>query len=303
MPFKLKYLPVVVTLVNIIIIACAIYYFSQRSTSKQNNKIVKSNQSVLGKITEIFISPTPVPPTITPTITPTATPIPHTISFTHVPTELTQGNLATFNWWIAGPDTTIRTTTVYLATISTPGLLTVTVNPTDTRYTQNIKDFMDGTYNIPLQFIASIKVDTPGTYFIRAYALIGTKHYWSNEQEIVVKEIPRNEITVLDYPGKIKKGENAPFTWEITGPQATTGYTVIVGGKESKSGNLDETIDIPHTPYTEVFMKDFTAGTYNVPLRFVGNSTPRESGVHYFRAYAYINNKHVWSAEYSLTVE
>jgi hypothetical protein len=165
-----------------------------------------------------------------------------------------------------------------------------------------LSDFLDGEYHIPLQFVGNIRIGSPGTYFARAYSLIDGKNYWSDEQSFIVKEIPRNKISMIGYPQKVKTGENASFTWEITGPQTTTGYTVIVGGKQSKSGNLDESVELSLTPYS-VLVKEFIGGSYNVPLRFVGNTVFTETGTYYLRAFSSINNKNIWSEEFSMNVE
>lgn len=299
MIFKKKYFGIIITLVNVILIVSAIYVINHRSSSNLSN--------VLGVITKVFSSPTPVLPTSTPTPiptdTPTPTPIDFSISIVHKPGELTERETATFSWLVGGSGTTIHTSTVYMGTTSTPGILSHVVSPAETRYNYRIKDFLDGQYNIPLVFTGNQIMESPGTYFARAYALIEGKHYWSEETLFVVKPIPLNTIQVLDFPAKIKTGESAHFTWDISGPVNKTGYTVIVGGKESKAGSLDESVAVSATPYNSVMVNDFTGGTYNVPLRFVGNGVFTGTGTYYLRAVATINNKNIWSDEFSVIVE
>ncbi|MBI4066588.1 hypothetical protein HY411_02630 [Candidatus Gottesmanbacteria bacterium] len=236
------------------------------------------------------------------TLTPTSTQETPTVALVDGPGELVEGDVATFTWHVGGPPTSIHTTAVYYGSTSAPGTLPTHTKPEDTRYGEALEDFLEGNYAIPLRFVGSTRLGTPGTYFYRSYALIGGKHYWSGERTFVVNPLPKHEIKLLHYPSVVSAGGNATFTWEIYGPAATTGFTAIVGGKQSKPGALDATVDIPQTPYA-VMLQDFTNGTYHAPFRFIGNANVGEVGVYYFRALAFINSKNIWSDEYSFTVE
>lgn len=315
---KTKYLFPLFLIVSFIIAILATGIFIDQHPSDQTSKInkrgisinfgklltvsqsVKNDGKILSEIAEKSISPQIKPsPTTLPA---TATPIKHKVSFVNLSTELIEGKQATFTWTIDGPTKTIHKTTVYFGTVSNPEILPKNASPTDTKYTFMLKEFIDGTYVVPLRFIGNTMISKPGTYFARAYTLIGDKHYWSDERMFKVMPIPKHEIRLISYPDKVKLGENTTFTWEIFGPDATTGFTVIIGSKESKSGTLDESVDIPQTPY-KIIVKDFTSGTYSVPFRFIGNATMPEYGAYYIRALAFINGKNIWSNEYSLTVE
>lgn len=286
--------------------------------TKQN-----TGQSVLGKVSDTLLMPTdaltqkhfgevlspvatssvPTPTKVTSGLTQTTPSIPqYDISLVSGPTELTQGDTATFTWQLSGPSKTIHTTTVYYGTTSFPETLTRSTEPGATHYTDWVKDFMQGDFSIPLRYIGNTTIATSGTYFYRAYALIDGKHYWSGERSLVVKEIPKHEIKIVNPPGTVYSGENVDFTWDVYGPAGTTWYTVIAGGKESKPGTLDASVNLSMTPYT-VMVNDFTTGPYTVPLRFIGNAKVSEPGVYYFRALGFINNKNIWSDEYSFTVQ
>lgn len=215
---------------------------------------------------------------------------------------MTEGDSATFTWTVNGPDRTIHTTTVYYGTESTPGVLTAAASPQDTRYTQALADFMQGDYRVPLRFVAGIPVTAVGKIYFRGYALIGGKNYWTDERSFTVAAKPRNIISIINRPAKFSANTNTSFTWDVGGPLGTSSFTAIVAGKVSKSGVLDDSVTIPQTPY-KVIVPDFTNGTFNVPLRFVGNTNIADTGVYYFRAIAYINGKNIWSDEYSFTVE
>ncbi len=161
---------------------------------------------------------------------------------------------------------------------------------------------MDGTYAVPLRFVGSTPVSAPGTYYYRGYARIGEKHYWSAQRSFAVTSKPKHDITVPNFPSAVVSGENAAFTWDISGPAATTGFTAIVGGKTSKPGKLETTVDVPQTLYT-ILTQDFNSGNFVVPLRFIGNARISDPGIYYFRALAFINGKNIWSDEYSFIVK
>jgi hypothetical protein len=249
-------------------------------------------ESVFAKVSKLSSQKVDLPETNT---------IENNIYFVDSPVELVEGSPATFTWAVSGPPRTIGITTVYFGTKSSPGTLSKTVTPGNAGYTFLLKDFLEGEYSIPLQFVGSISIPTPGTYYCRAYTLIDGDQIWSDERMFTVKPIPKNEIRIIDPPVEANRGSNVPFTWEITGPATTTTFTTVLLGKTSKSGQLETTVDIPQTPYT-IMVKDFTNGNYNVPLRFIGNTTLNETGDYYFRALVLINNKNIWSDEYKLTV-
>ena len=89
------------------------------------------------------------------------------ISLIDAPKEVASGNVATFTWKISGTVTTINHTTVHLGTASNPGELGLEVKPADTKYTDFVKDFADGKYDIPLQFIGNIKMKFIGKNYFR----------------------------------------------------------------------------------------------------------------------------------------
>jgi len=123
----------------------------------------------------------------------------------------------------------------------------------------------------------------------------------TNVPTVTLTPIPGYGIKIINYPDRVKLNDNTTFTWYISGPASSTGFTVIVGAKESQQGNLDENTDLTKTPY-RILVKDFTTGTYNIPLTFVGNTVLPEYGSWYIRALAQINNKNLWSDEYTVTV-
>ena len=103
------------------------------------------------------------------------------------PKDIPAGGFATFTWRIDGFPATINHASVYFGTVSNSGTLGKDIKPAETKYTDFVKDFADGKYDIPLQFVGNIKVDNPGKYYFRVHALIKDKHYWTDEYTFDVK--------------------------------------------------------------------------------------------------------------------
>lgn len=113
--------------------------------------------------------------------------IDYTVTLVDAPKEMQAGGVTTFTWRVDGPPTTIEHTSVYMGKTSNPGELDKKVKPSDTVYTDFIKDFDKGNYNIPLQFVGNIKLVDPGKYYFRVQASVKDKNYWSDEYTFDVK--------------------------------------------------------------------------------------------------------------------
>lgn len=111
------------------------------------------------------------------------------VTLVNAPETVDAGSIATFTWRVDGSPTTIYNTAVHLGLVSTPGELGKEVVPTDTKYDDFVKDFTNGKFNIPLQFVGNIKMDKPaGKYYFRVHALVKEKNYWSDEYSFELKK-------------------------------------------------------------------------------------------------------------------
>lgn len=279
------------TLLFVIILLVSMLFY------KKNPQIFDAYKN---RKTNIFPSQNIVSPSVIP-LSPTPTLTEYSIFLENIPQNKTQGDTISFTWKIDGPKNTIKTTTVYYGTTSTPGKLGKDILPLQTKYSEYLKEFINGVYEIPLVFVGNNVVDKPGTYYARAYAVIDDKNYWSEEKTFSVNPL-MYEIKIINFSDKVKLNQNSVFTWQIAGPPTTINYTAIVGAKESKSGPLDETTDLSKTPYREL-TKEFISGSFQIPLQFIGNAVLPEYGTFYIRALAVINGKNIWSDEYQVLVE
>jgi hypothetical protein len=267
--------------------------------ARTGTHLLGSNPAMLATVFPT-LTPTPTP---IPTQIPTPTDIPRIIiNLGSMPSDLLEGDTATFSWAIYGVSATIDSTTVYYGTTSTPGSLAESVVPSETAYRYDVPDFKRGAFAIPMKFIGNSKLPTSGTYYARAYLRFGGKHLWSDEVSFLVSPKAKHTITVVNYPHTLPHEDNATFTWQIAGPVATSYYTVIVGGTTSLSGSLGYDKTLGDTPY-QLLVADFARGTYPVPYQFVGNAKISQSGTYYFRALSVIGDKNIWSDEHSMTIQ
>ncbi|MBI4991508.1 hypothetical protein HZB96_05465 [Candidatus Gottesmanbacteria bacterium] len=235
------------------------------------------------------------------------------MTLVNAPQESVAGNNITFTWRVDGPSTTINHTSVHYGTVSHPGVLEKNVKPADTKYTDFVKDFASGKFNIPLQFIGNTVITTPGKYYFRVHALVKDKNYWSDEFSLdVVKATTSGEykISILYPPKSVSlpvlppddkeatKGGLVNFTWRIEGPPTVINHTSVHYGLVSHSGVLDQNVKPADTKYADM-VEDFADGKYNIPLQFVGNTNITTAGTYYYRAHALVNGKNYWTDEYS----
>ena len=194
------------------------------------------------------------------------------ITLINAPKEVEEGSIASFTWNIDGPPTTINQTVVHFGLKSTPGELGKDVKPSDTNYTDFVKDFVSGNYGIPLRFIGNAKMDKQGKYYYRIYAPIKGKNYWS--EEYTFKVVPaKNKIIIIQAPTEAVAGGSATFTWDVLGPKTTVKETAVYYGTVSNPGELGPDVKPKDTKYTDR-IEDFTVSKtgYKIPYRFIGNA-------------------------------
>ena len=109
------------------------------------------------------------------------------VTLIDAPKEVTKGGIATFTWLVDGPPVLIHHSAVHTGKESQPGELGKEVKPADTKYTDFVKDFAQGDFNIPLQFIGNITLNDEGTYYFRVHATVNDKHFWTDEYTLEVK--------------------------------------------------------------------------------------------------------------------
>lgn len=96
--------------------------------------------------------------------------------------------------------------------------------------------------------------------------------------EIPVTPTPvEYKITFIDSPIEIMEGGQATFTWMIDGPPRTIHKSAVYFGTMNTQGILTKDVAPVDTKYTDS-VKDFIAGDFVIPIRFVGNATIAKPG-------------------------
>ncbi len=217
------------------------------------------------------------------------------------PKEAETGKTTTFTWRVDGPPAIINHTAVHYGIVSDPGEKSSSVKPEDTKYTDFVKDFASGDYNIPLQFVGNTMISTSGTYYFRVHTLVDGKNYWTDEYTLEVK--PQGySISFASATTTATVGQPVTFTWDINGPPTVVNTTTILFGLESNSEVLGSDVAPTDTKYTNK-VSDFIKGTYNIPFRFIGNVKIATEGAYFYRAHTVIDGKNIWSDEYKLEVK
>lgn len=224
------------------------------------------------------------------------------VTLVNAPQERVAGSNVTFTWRIDGPSTTINHTSVHYGTISNPGILEKEVKPQDTKYTDLVKDFASGKFDIPLQFIGNTVIASPGKYYFRVHALVKDKNYWSEEYTLDVKPTGDYQVSLIDAPKELSAGAVATFTWRIDGVPTTINHTAVHFGQISTIGKLGKEVKPEETEYTDM-VNDYASGSYNIPLQFVGNTKIATSGSYFFRVHALIDEKNYWTDESTFEVK
>jgi hypothetical protein len=217
------------------------------------------------------------------------------LTLVDAPKDIYAGVNAAFTWRIDGQPTTVTSTSVYMGTTSNPGDLKKDVKPSDTKYTDFVKDFANGKYDIPLQFVGNHIINTAGKYYYRVYALIKDKNYWSDEYTLNITSM-ENKVILLNIPKEFEANSISTFTWKVEGSPNVINATTVYYGLESTPGGLDTNIIPAATKYTDN-IKDFANGKYNIPLQFIGNVKIATAGSYFYRGYAVIDGKNYWTDE------
>lgn len=259
------------------------------SPDMMTNKIVW----IVGAVILLLVGWFGLKPIIAPTVD-------YKVTLIDAPKEVNTGGIATFTWRVDGSASTIHNTAVHFGATSNPGDLDKQVQPSNTKYTDFVKDFANGNYNVPLQFIGNQKFDQEGTYYFRVHALINDKNYWSDEYSFDVKK-GEPKVTILDIPKTASAGQTITFTWRVDGPPTSINHTSIHFGTVSEPESLDVNIAPADTKYTDL-VKEFASGKFDIPLQFVGNAQIEKPGIYYLRGHAIVDGKNYWTDEYTLEV-
>ncbi|CAG1003489.1 hypothetical protein METP3_03523 [Methanosarcinales archaeon] len=235
-------------------------------------------------------------PTGTPTAIPTATPI-GTATATVIPTQTQQpgtsvdilnapgtavpGKSFDVIWRVNSPDEkTIPHTAIHYGPQSKAEPLTLTSYP-------DLTQVQSGT--IPANFSAKIIINSTGTTYFRAHAIIDGVNYWSPEKIITVSAPAI--ITITSIPGRPVENSNYTIKWQVSGGTAgDVSKTELLW--DFKKGNATVTDYSQSTP----------SMTGKTPMEFSQTLKAGPSSTIYFRAHAIVDGMEIFSDEKQMTI-
>ena len=106
----------------------------------------------------------------------------------------------------------------------------------------------------------------------------------------------------ISYPESVSLGSSGSFNWQIVAPAGlSSSFTTIFWDYESTPSALTES-DSPQAVGYPNHPPDYETGEFPLPLDFQVAITPDRIGKVYFRSYALVQGRHLWSEESSFTV-
>lgn len=111
------------------------------------------------------------------------------------------------------------------------------------------------------------------------------------------------QVSNLSFPETITAGSRGSFVWRIDAPSdLQTTATSIYWGYESSPSALTEA-DSPEAVGYPYHPSDYEVGDFRLPSDFDVSISFNEPGKIYFRSYAKVQKKHLWSEENTVTVQ
>lgn len=127
-------------------------------------------------------------------------------------------------------------------------------------------------------------------------------NYFKAQQAIKDERPAPLSLNLVSFPESLKAGDTATFIWHIeSSPDLITSFTTIYWGYESTPSALT-TLDSPQAvgyPFSQV---DYTKGVFTLPLDFDLRIKFDRAGKVFYRAYAFVQGKHLWTPEKTLLV-
>lgn len=136
------------------------------------------------------------------------------------------------------------------------------------------------------------------------FIVLSVFYNYSKAQQAIKNEKPSILVTdLVSYPEELSSGGTGTFFWNVDTPNdLVASNTTLYWDYESSPSALINT-DSPEAVGYHYKTTDYLEGQFKLPDTFDSQVTFDKQGTIYFRSYAKVNNLHLWSKEYSLTVK
>lgn len=210
------------------------------------------------------------------------------VAWEEEPSSARAGETVTMSWSVDGPEEQIPHTGVHYADFPVSDPQT----PADYGNTSGATE----PAQVPGTFDTGLSLDEPGTYHVRAHAIVGEdEHRWSEEVEIQItgdETSEQVEVSLTETPGDASSDETFNFTWQLDGPETAVDRTELRWGPNASSD-----------PGPQAYER--SAGTVedaSVPGTYDAALADAEPGTYHARALAVHDGEHRWSQEVSFEV-
>lgn len=237
------------------------------------------------------------------------------LEFESIPTTVTAGQEFTMSWKVSGNSAQIPHTAVHYGPQSVADPKGPSDYPKATPF-----QCQENPCSIPNSFSGQLKIDEPGTYYLRAHIILGGKNFWSDEKVVTVVAPPQPvqapsppptqiqtpsaaapsgsaKVAITSIPSTAAANQQIAISWKVDGINATIPHAAVHYGPSS--------VPTPTAPADYPFQSAFfcTDRPCTVPKAFQSQISIADPGTYYLRAHAVINGQNVWSDEKVITVE
>ena len=133
------------------------------------------------------------------------------------------------------------------------------------------------------------------------FSLLVTYNY--NRARVALKDTRQSELNIeLFAPKTVIHGQSVPVTWKVTAPSdfQTNDTTIFYSSISTPSAVTKH--DSPQALGYQFSLSDYRSGNFNLPYTFEGNIDFPMPGTYYIRAYSFVRDNHLWTAEKQITI-
>ncbi|KKT35261.1 MAG: hypothetical protein UX12_C0024G0001 [Candidatus Collierbacteria bacterium GW2011_GWC1_45_47] len=127
-------------------------------------------------------------------------------------------------------------------------------------------------------------------------------NYLNAQRAISEERASITKVETTSFPKITEAGSRAAFSWHVEVPEGlrTSATTLYWGYESSPSALLD--FDSPQAVGYPNHPEDYESGEFPLPSDFSVTIVPDKPGRVFFRSYAFVQGKHLWSDEQSVII-
>jgi hypothetical protein len=152
--------------------------------------------------------------------------------------------------------------------------------------------------SLPGDFTVSVTIPSPGTWYLRPHAIVGTEQLWGGEARIVATDPAVPNVLLLKAPTQAVAGEPVPVLVQVNGPAGTA--TNHAGAHYGNASSANLTGGFSPAQWQGMRAAPHAAATLSQNLTV--NITFPLPGTWYYRGHTIVNGQNYWSGEVAVSV-